>query len=223
VALPSENYDQVADAMVWEGAPLVTNVQIIGIASLDDAVAVAANDRRDPKLAEAIKSFDEVKDALKKSPDAVRTPAVREKLASVLEMAPKHFSAKLLALTAENKQPKKLTAGASTYYLAQAVSSVMPVLAERSKAMAKSHGKSQAPAAQIEEGLRSLAKVRRLAAPEILPLVEAWGDFMKTAYDVQTGRAAAKSLEAKAQTLEDAMARHNTNQALMEKMLHEGI
>ena len=89
VALPADNYDQVADAMVYEGAPLLSRIQVIGVGTLDDAAAVARVDRAD-KLKRAIELFAEVQTALKKSPDQIRTRPVREKLGEVLELAPNH-------------------------------------------------------------------------------------------------------------------------------------
>jgi hypothetical protein len=75
----------------------------------------------------------------------------------------------------------------------------------------------------VKEGLRSLDKVRRLAAPETIPFVNAWTDLIKAISDVETGGGSVKTVEAKQQEVNDAMAKLRTNRDLMEKMLHEGI
>ena len=49
VALPQEKFDQLVDAVICNGQQTVTDVQIIGIANLNDAIATVRMDR-DPKL-----------------------------------------------------------------------------------------------------------------------------------------------------------------------------
>src|SRR5258708_39311355 len=53
VILPADNYEQVVDAMVYEGPGLVTDIQVIGAATLDEASALVRTER-EPKGAAAL-------------------------------------------------------------------------------------------------------------------------------------------------------------------------
>src|SRR5213079_3589441 len=115
----------------------------------------------------------------------------RDKLTKVIELCPNHLSAKLLALMSEDKQPRRLSSGASLYYTAVAIRTVLPIIEQQNKDI---NNKQITPQA-IKENLRSLDKLRRLADPHVVPLVDAWRDFVKTLSDAQTGILPAKSVE----------------------------
>jgi hypothetical protein len=221
MALPTDNAPQAADALVYDGPELFVNsAQVIGVASLTDAAALARVDRPQ-QLQEAIELFAEVQGTLKEGPVAtrLRNADVRQKLSRVLELAPNHVSAKLLLAVADDEQPRKLSAGASIYYTSLAVRNVMPTLYQRAKDAAR----ATATPAAVKESLKQLDKVRRIAAQEVIPLVDAWRDFIKAVSDVDTGRASSKVLEGKSQAVFDAMTKLDTNRELMEKMLNEGV
>ena len=86
VAVPSENYDQVKDAMVYEGTGIVMKVQVIGISTLDEAAAVCRSDR-DAKLAHAINLFSQIQKSVKESPDYLYRTEALEKLRQVVALA----------------------------------------------------------------------------------------------------------------------------------------
>ena len=81
VIVPADNYDQVADAMIYEGRALITNIQVLGAGTLEEATAVARTDRAS-KLREAIEAFDSVATDLKTSPEKVHLPEYQERLRS---------------------------------------------------------------------------------------------------------------------------------------------
>jgi hypothetical protein len=218
MALPADNYPQLVDAFLWEGPKLITNIQVIGVANLDQAAAVARTDR-DDKLAQAITQFADVQAKLAKSPDSVHNKDVVEKLNSIVELAPNHYSAKLLLALGQNKQPHKLSVTASMYYTFVSVGNMAPTLFEHASAPAKGQVTPQV----IKDGLRQLDKVRRLAAPETIPFVNAWSDFIKAFNDAETGAGPPQAVQQKLQKVDDEMAKLQTNRELMEKRLHEGI
>jgi hypothetical protein len=218
MAVPADNYPQVADAMVWEGPKLLSSIQVIGVANLTEASAVARSNR-DEKLSEAMKLFAELQPGLEKSPDSIRNKATIDKLTSIVDLASNHYSAKLLLAVAQGKQPRKLSATASMYYAFVSIGNMGPTLLDR----AKKPTKGQVTPAVVKEGLRTLDKVRRLAAPETIPFVNAWTDLIKALNDAETGVGSPEVLKAKLQQVDDAMAKLRTNRDLMEKMLHEGI
>lgn len=216
VALPTENYDQVVDCMVYEGIPFIAATQVIGAANLDEAVVVARVDR-DAKLADAMKSFAEVRELIKRSPERLRSKDVQSKLSAAVEAYPNHYSAKLLLLAAQEKQAKRLSATASQYYTFVAVNKVMPAVFDRARA------KQQLPAATIQQGLRDLERVRRITDPKMLPLIDALRNFMRELNEAANGRGSQRDIETRAQAVQDAMAKVETDRDLMQKMLNEGI
>ncbi len=220
VGMPSENYDQLVDAVVYEGIGLITNMQVIGIGSLDDAASVARVDRNE-KLTNAMKIFDEVQGVLKKTPERIHTKDIRDKLATALDLAPSDYSIKLLQLASVDKQARRLSPGATEYYTFTAVNDVGPMLFERAEAPAR--GKTRVSSSTVEDGLRKLDKVRRMADPKIIPLVDAWRNFIKEMDDVETGNASPANLENRRQAVLDAMSKLDADRDLMEKMMHEGI
>jgi hypothetical protein len=217
VALPTENYDQVVDAMVYEGLPLITNSQVIGVAKLEDAAAVARLDR-DEKLKQAMTLFGELQESLKKSPARLTSKDVSTKLATIVDLVPNHYSAKLLHLASQDKQPRRLSATATKYYTFVAVNDVAPIVFERADAKAK-----QPPSTVVQEGLRKLDRIARIADPQVMPLVTAWRNFIRELNDVQTSNASRANLRMRAQAVLDAMAKLSTDRDLMEKMLKEGV
>jgi hypothetical protein len=217
VALPKENYDQLVDAVTYSGISVVTDVQVIGISDLTDAVATARTDR-DPKLAQAIKLFAKVQDGLKDSPDYLNHNEATQQLVAVLELAPQHLSAKLLLAMAAGKQPKTLSATASQYYTSLAVRSMLTALIERNE----SKEASKVPSAVLRTGLADLHKLRPMADPKVRPLIDAWVRFLQAWNDLQTGEGSAHRLETQRQSLLDEMAKENSDPKLMQKILKEG-
>jgi hypothetical protein len=218
VALPADNYEQVADAMVYEGSALLQRIQVIGIATLDSAAAVARADRKED-LATAIKLFAEVQATLKKSPEQIRSKAVKEKLAGIVTLEPNHFSAKLLALVSQDKQARRLTSGATLYYLAVAIKGVTPALED----LAKATDRQKVPPAALTEGIKTMDRLRRIADPKLLPLLDAYREFVRAVADAQAGSISIKALEGRVKAVSDAEARFETNRDLMEKLLREGV
>ena len=216
VILPAENYDQVVDAMVYEGPSLLMNIQVIGAADLQEATALARVDR-DEKLAQALDTFGSIAPLLKASPARIHTKAMQDKLKRVLELAPNHYSARLLLLVAQNKQPTRLSATASMYYIAVATQQALPAIFD-----GKAGAEPTLPKV-VDSGLVNLRKLRSRVDAKVLPCLDAMVDFIQTINAINAGRRDAEDLEPKRQKLLDALSRLQTDRALMEKMLHEGI
>jgi hypothetical protein len=216
--VPAANYDQVVDAMVFEGPSLITDIQVIGAETLDDATAAARVDRNE-KLSRALDDFGSLAQILKKSPGRVHTKDTQDKLNRVLELAPNHISAKLLLLLAQNKAPQKLSATASLYYTFLPVQGMLPTLFEPAQS-----GKPQnVTPVVVQKGLVSLRKLRTRVDPKVFPLLESMIDYVQTLNAINSGSRSLDDLEPKRQRLLDALSRLQTDRALMEKMLHEGI
>jgi hypothetical protein len=218
VAIPAENADQLVDAVVYGGPELVSDIQVIGIANLDDAVATVRSDRT-PELTQAIALFAEVQKSLKDKPSAVKDLEIQEKLHKVLYLAPQHLSAQVLLSIAENKEPKTLSATASEYYTFLAAGNMTDALKQRSD----SDATASVPSSVVRTGLANLRKLRPLADPNVRPLIDAWSRFIGAWNEMQEGFGSPRSVEEQRQSLLDEMAKENANEDLMQKMLKEGM
>jgi hypothetical protein len=217
VAIPRDNFEQLADTLVYGGVSAVSDPQVIGISTLDDAAAVARVDR-DPNLKQAIDLFGEVQQGIQNSPGYLQESDAQSKLEHILELAPQHFSAKLLLQVAHNKQRRRLTAGASEYYAFVALNSVLPALD-----VEKVVGPAQVMPAAMSQGLAALRKLRPLADLRIQPLIDACSELIQARSDFDLGNGTADLLKAKFLAFEDELSKLQADTTLMEKMLHEGV
>ena len=218
VAVPMENLDQLIDDVIYSGSELVTDIQVIGITSLDDAVAAVRVDR-DPKMTEAIVLFAEVQKSLKDQQSDLKSREIQDKLRKVLELMPQHLSAQILLSIAQGKQPKTLSASASQYYTFLSVGSMVDVLTQRSESSAA----SSVPSSAVPTSLANLRKLRPLADSNVRPLIDAWSGFIGAWNKMQEGIGSPQSVEERRQSLLDEMAKENANADLMQKMLKEGM
>jgi len=216
VAIPTDNYPQLCDAFVYDGPSLVTKVQIIGVTDLDDAVSVARTDR-DANLAQAIEIFGDVQQILVNNPDMIKDKDVQNKLDQVLLLAPNHYSAKLLSLLAQNKQPQKMSVAASEYYTFLAMQPLGPTILQSEDPL-----KTTTPAV-MEVGLKQLQKARWYADPQVFPFVEATQDFFQTVLAAAQGQVPMSDIDDKYQTVQSAAQKLGVNPDAMTKSLHDGI
>jgi hypothetical protein len=217
VAIPKENFEQLADTLVYSGVQSISDPQVIGISSLDEASATARVDR-DSNLKQAIDLFAEVQQGLQASPTYLQGTEAQAKLQHVLELAPQDFSAKLLLEVAQNKQRRRLTAGASEYYAFVALNSVLPALDEE-----KLVGPAQVMPAAMSQGLAALRKLRPIADLRIQPLIDACSELIKARSDFDLGNGSADLLKEKYRAFVEELSKLQADTTLMEKMLHEGV
>jgi Lon protease (S16) C-terminal proteolytic domain len=217
-AIPLENEGQLVDAVVYNGSSLVSDIQVIGISNLNDAIATVRVDR-DDKLKQAIELFGKVQKMAKDKPNYLKSEDTIALLKQVLDLVPRHLSAKILLAMAQSKQPKTLSATASQYYTAVAVRPMLIILKER----ADSKQAHQVPSAAVQAGLADLRKLRPMSDQNVRPLIDAWARFIEAWNSFQQGIGSNQTVQRQAQSLEDEMAKENSNADMMQKMLKEGI
>jgi hypothetical protein len=216
VVLPLENYDQLMDAVIYAGPTKATDVQVIGVSNLDEAVAAVRIDR-DPKLTQAISLFTTVQQNAKKSPEYLRKKEAADVLAQVLALAPQHLSAKVLLELAQAKTPPKLSAVATRYYTFLAARNMIDALEKREGAP---HNISSGV---VRTGLADLNKLRPIADPSVRPLIEAWSRFLQAWNENQQGITSTRALDGRRQELLDEMAKEQSDAKLMQTMLKQGM
>ncbi|MFZ2639407.1 MAG: SUMF1/EgtB/PvdO family nonheme iron enzyme, partial [Verrucomicrobiia bacterium] len=114
VAIPEANEENLNDLAVLYSPAMLWSMQILSIATLDDAAGVARTDRA-PNLAKAMDLFGQVQRSLPTSATvyALRNPAVVQTLRQVLQLAPNHSSAEYMLRVANNQLPATLSLGGS--------------------------------------------------------------------------------------------------------------
>ena len=217
--LPSDNFDQLLNTETFIGKGEVSKVQVIGVETVDDMIAVVRQDR-DAKLAKAIELYDEVQQEIAASKGYVKKPACAEKLAEILQLCPQHFSAKLLLMQATGKRPKNLSEGASLYYISVAVNEIMPTLAAQYKNRDRS---AQVQSTTVHQGLDELDKLRPMCDANVLPLLDAWQRYIRTLSSYEAGLASGVNLESQRQAIRDAMTKLKMDPDSMQKLMKEGV
>ncbi len=114
VAIPEANEENLNDLAVLYSPAMLWSMQILSIATLDDAAAVARTDRA-PNLAKAMELFGQVQRSLPANATvyALRNPAIVQTLRQVLQLAPNHSSAEYMLRVANNQLPATLSLGGS--------------------------------------------------------------------------------------------------------------
>ena len=114
VAIPEANEENLNDLAVLYSPAMLWSMQILSIATLDDAAAVARVDRA-PNLTKAMELFGQVQRSLSANATvyALRNPAIFQTLQQVLQLAPNHSSAEYMLRVANNQLPATLSLGGS--------------------------------------------------------------------------------------------------------------
>jgi hypothetical protein len=207
-----ENFQQVQDAIVYDGPAEVSAVQIIGIASLDDVADVARADRN-AKLAQAIDLFGQIQVSMKQSPKYIFQADAQNKLKEVVELAPNHDSAQVLLSYSRHKLPR-LSAGATEYYISVAV---------------KEYWDTPATATHVadysaEDALKKLNKLRPIGDLTVRPYLDSWIRLIELYSRARSGGGvSSQDLNVQYQAMLNEASKLNTNRDLSEKLLHEGI
>jgi len=222
VALPEENYDQLLDALVYSGPSAISDVQIIGIANLDEAIATVRSDR-DVRLASAIRDFAAFRTVMAAGPaDYIHSKAAQNRLAEIVKLCSRHLSAKLLLAYAQDKQPATLSTTASLYYTFLATECAAGTLQEPSMQLAYGAA-GTIPKKSAQDSLVDLFKLRPKVDPSVLPLVDALSNYLTAFISYDDGHAIIADLQKRRDDVLYAMRKLETDTALMQKMLKEGI
>ena len=115
VGIPVSNELELTDALVLNGPATLGEIEIHGLETVDDAVALARADK-DEKLRQATTSFAALRTAFEKklkTNDAALTAEITKHATAVLASAPRHLSAKLIDAWNKRSLSAKLSLGSS--------------------------------------------------------------------------------------------------------------
>lgn len=108
VAVPMATEGDLEDMVILDGPKGLWEIQVFGIKTLDDALALSAT-RKSPVLEEALKNFADVRRVLMGSPALLANPKVLERLATIGKAAPNCTSARILYNYGTNRMKKNLS------------------------------------------------------------------------------------------------------------------
>jgi hypothetical protein len=180
---------EVGDLLITDGVRSLMEIQIFSIDTLDDAAALARMDRAE-NLAKAISLFEEVQaqiglplpanatsSAANRLIGAIRRPEVIAKLKEVLELAPNHVSADYALQSMSRKAPTKLSLMGSLNEAFFAIGTFRQGL---------TGNYPQAEFANRPAAVRAsqdLARVKKVADPAVVPVVEALERYCAAYHD----------------------------------------
>lgn len=126
---PKANEISVNDLSLIEGLEPLYQIQIFTIATFDEARAVAMKERS-ATMQKAIDEFAMVQVALNKDEKYLKNVKVREKLRTIVKLAPNHVSARLLYLHSVRKGPKTLSLPGSLMAIEKAATEFSSMLTD---------------------------------------------------------------------------------------------
>lgn len=211
VAIPAINANQVNDMVLLGGADVLWPVQIFSMATIDDAIAVMRKDRS-PKLVEAMKLFDELRDEWSKKPPAfLNDSPAKEKLARIRALAPNHLSAECLQALAERRNPQKMTL---TGTLSEAMVAIGPMRHGLTEYTPRPEIVTQDVAISARNNLQAVKKV---ADPGAMPFIQALEAFCASYYELAVAEEG-RSYRAKTQARETFTLCKNAVKPALEKV-----
>jgi len=113
VGVPEGNAAGVADNLVLHGIGQLLDIQIFGMADIEQARAISRKSKTS-EVQDTLDSFGAIAAIIKeKGDDMIKNEAVQKKLEAVVEKMPNHLSAKFLLQYAQGTAPTHLSVGGS--------------------------------------------------------------------------------------------------------------
>lgn len=116
VGIPVTNETDLVDAILVNGITTLAEIEVVGLETVDDAVALARSDR-DDKSRKASEDFAALRPLAqqkeKGSGDEALAASIQRLTDSILKASPRHLSAKFIDLWNNRKLPPRLTLGSS--------------------------------------------------------------------------------------------------------------
>jgi hypothetical protein len=215
--IPADNAGALSDMVIQQGLSGVYNVQVFTASTLQQAIAVARQDRSSD-LKEAITSFTALQALLHKSEGAaLRNPETAKTLSRILELAPNHASARYLLDSIEGKTLKTLSLGASLYEVARVLYPYRELLTIDNKTVGV-----RVPQELRVTSRRRLDAIRPIIHKDFAPIVRDIGAFMEIADHVSDKQSPVSALRPPLATLLKDLDKVTTDQNFIEQALRDG-
>ena len=173
VAIPAADTAQIEDAILLDGSPVLWEIPIFSLDTLDDAIAITRKDP-DPKLAQAIKAFADLKLVYGSKPvETLKDGDGAAKLTEILNLAPNFVSVKELQQLAAGNTPKTLSLIAS-------VQQAFAALGPTRMGLTGGVGRGGQPVSDEDQAKvhKNLDRVKEISDPAAAPLFGPLNDFV---------------------------------------------
>lgn len=184
IGVPMKNEADIADLLFTENIDLLSNIEIYGLDSFEQAREVAMLPLK-PSVEQASQNFAKVRAMIQQQgklvPSALANPAVTAALWEVLTQAPNHLSAKYLYLKSNGKNSPTLSVGGSLKFLEQ---NTAILLVSTGPVATSSGGGSvrKITTLQLAAAVSKLRGIKDKVDPKVRPTVEAlirFGQYIK--------------------------------------------
>ncbi len=112
VGIPTANEGDLVDSVVLNGTAVLTDIEIVGLDTIDDAISLVRSDR-DEKALKVSADFASLRKLVdqksKGGADAAVSASIQKLTDAILAANPRHLSARLIDLWNNNKQPARLS------------------------------------------------------------------------------------------------------------------
>ncbi|MBI5819345.1 MAG: hypothetical protein HZA88_10185 [Verrucomicrobia bacterium] len=228
IAIPEANKENLNDLALLYSPAMLWSAQLFSIATLDDAVAVARQDRAE-NLAKAVALFAEVQTRLNpnSSITVLRSPQVYQPLREVLRLAPNHLSAEFMLRTANYQLSNVLSLQASMEEIWAAAGPMMFTLYSIRMTDAKKDEAAspiRIPAETVKIALDRLTWLDPRLHPKTKELKAAMADYVSSFDDLRRQTpltaAATEKHQAKKDKLLGEINKIGTDRKILEEMMH---
>lgn len=225
--IPVDNTPAVGDLLVrgTEMMDILRGLQVFSAAKVDDAVALTRADR-EAKLKQAIELYAGLQKDMK-NVGSLKTPAMQTKLATILDLAPNHVSAKYALDIAKGQGPRTLTRNASVIEIFVAASSFWEVVSDTKKEK-QPITRDELPVSTIKSMKAELNAIKRYTHPDVEGLRKSmlvWIDTIDTilgSAGKEVTERDVRIVEQRRDALVKELKRLNSDEALVAKMMREG-
>jgi hypothetical protein len=216
-AIPEDNEAAFADMPCIYGRSSLWNIQVLSIAKLQDAVAIARTDRS-IELSEAIKLFADLQTQLAKNETStLHNPETQTTLKRILALAPNHLSAKYLLKICDGSASETLSENGTLYQLSVIFYPYRLVLQHR-----EGLDRTTLPAYVTRLARRRLAALKPVANKTLRPLVADIAALISALDDFAGGNGSADDVVSRAQAVDARFATLGSDPDFAEKLVREG-
>lgn len=215
--IPEGNQAAFADMAILYGNSSIWEIQVFSAATLQEVAAVARISR-EPRLARAIKLFDELRPQLDKDQKtALQSAQTRATLKQILELAPNHLSAKRLLAISEDGGAKTLSVNGTLYQLSILLYPYQSLLNSKQPVT-----RDTLPAYVTTLARKRLVALRPMAAKDLQLLIADASAYIEAFDGLASKTISQATFALRARNFEARIATLDKDPNFIENLVHEG-
>ncbi len=210
--IPLENANDISDLALLYGVSSLCDIQIFSLQTLQDAVRLMRTDRP-PRLAAAIKAFNDLQPRLKGGKPALEDKQTQKSLEEILALAPNHQSARWLLETGRGTAPKTVTIGYAMEQIGILLDPYTDIL------IGLPINRTTVSSAMTENARKQLAQLTPITPTELQPLVRDLRAIVESANAIALNTARPESFRDKVIAFHNDAEALSSNKSFFEKYL----